>query len=42
MSVTVRAYNVLFGDDILLSWDENDGRHWPACRASRDELVRAR
>jgi len=27
MSLTVRAYNVLFGDCILLSWDEDDGRH---------------
>jgi hypothetical protein len=27
MSLTVRAYNVLFGDCILLSWDEDDGEH---------------
>jgi hypothetical protein len=27
MSLTVRAYNVLFGDCILLSWDEDDRRH---------------
>jgi hypothetical protein len=27
VSLTVRAYNVLFGDCILLSWDEDDGRH---------------
>lgn len=27
MSLTVRAYNVLFGDCILLSWDEDDGKH---------------
>jgi glyoxylase-like metal-dependent hydrolase (beta-lactamase superfamily II) len=27
MSLTVRAYNVLFGDCILLSWDEDDGPH---------------
>jgi hypothetical protein len=27
MSLTVRAYNVLFGDCLLLSWDEDDGKH---------------
>ena len=27
MTLTVRAYNVLFGDCILLSWDEDDGPH---------------
>lgn len=27
MSLTVRAYNVLFGDCILLSWDEDDRLH---------------
>lgn len=27
MSITVRAYNVLFGDAILVSWDEADGVH---------------
>jgi hypothetical protein len=27
MSLTVRAYNVLFGDCILVSWDEDDGEH---------------
>jgi hypothetical protein len=27
MSLTVRAYNVLFGDAILVSWDEDDGLH---------------
>ncbi len=27
MSITIRAYNVLFGDCLLLSWDEADGEH---------------
>lgn len=27
MNLTVRAYNVLFGDCILVSWDEDDRRH---------------
>jgi beta-lactamase superfamily II metal-dependent hydrolase len=27
MSITVRAYNVLFGDCLLVSWDEADGKH---------------
>lgn len=27
MTLTVRAYNVLFGDCILVSWDEDDGPH---------------
>ena len=27
MSITLRAYNVLFGDALLLSWDEADGVH---------------
>jgi hypothetical protein len=27
MSITLRAYNVLFGDAILVSWDEDDGVH---------------
>lgn len=27
MSFTVRAYNVLFGDALLVSWDESDGLH---------------
>jgi hypothetical protein len=27
MGLTIRAYNVLFGDCLLLSWDENDGEH---------------
>ena len=27
MTLTVRAYNVLFGDCILVSWDEDDGAH---------------
>jgi hypothetical protein len=27
VTLTVRAYNVLFGDCILLSWDEDDGPH---------------
>lgn len=27
MSISIRAYNVLFGDCLLLSWDENDGEH---------------
>jgi len=27
MRLTVRAYNVLFGDCILVSWDEDDRRH---------------
>lgn len=27
MSITLRAYNVLFGDSLLVSWDEDDGRH---------------
>jgi hypothetical protein len=27
MSITLRAYNVLFGDALLLSWDEDDGEH---------------
>ena len=27
MSLTIRAYNVLFGDSILVSWDEDDGEH---------------
>jgi hypothetical protein len=27
MSITLRAYNVLFGDALLLSWDEDDGQH---------------
>ena len=25
MSLTIRAYNVLFGDCLLISWDESDG-----------------
>jgi hypothetical protein len=27
VTLTVRAYNVLFGDCILVSWDEDDGAH---------------
>jgi len=27
MSITLRAYNVLFGDALLVSWDEADGVH---------------
>ena len=27
MTLTVRAYNVLFGDAILVSWEEDDGEH---------------
>jgi hypothetical protein len=27
MSITLRAYNVLFGDALLVSWDEDDGQH---------------
>jgi len=27
MSIEIQAYNVLFGDCLLLSWDENDGEH---------------
>lgn len=27
MSLTIRAYNVLFGDSILVSWDEDDREH---------------
>src|SRR5262245_6725435 len=27
MSITLRAYNVLFGDALLVSWDETDGVH---------------
>jgi len=27
MSLTIRAYNVLFGDCLLVSWDESDGEH---------------
>lgn len=27
MSITLRAYNVLFGDCLLVSWDEDDGEH---------------
>ena len=27
MSITLRAYNVLFGDALLVSWDEDDGEH---------------
>jgi hypothetical protein len=27
MSITLRAYNVLFGDALLVSWDEDDGTH---------------
>ena len=27
MSITIRAYNVLFGDCLLISWDEDDGKH---------------
>lgn len=27
MSLEIRAYNVLFGDAILISWDEDDGLH---------------
>lgn len=27
MSLAIRAYNVLFGDCILVSWDEDDGEH---------------
>ena len=27
MSISIRAYNVLFGDCLLLSWDENNGKH---------------
>ena len=27
MSLTLRAYNVLFGDALLVSWDEDDGLH---------------
>lgn len=27
MSITIRAYNVLFGDSLLISWDESDGEH---------------
>ena len=27
MSITLRAYNVLFGDALLVSWDEDDGAH---------------
>jgi len=27
MSITLRAYNVLFGDALLVSWDEADGLH---------------
>lgn len=27
MSITLRAYNVLFGDALLVSWDEADGPH---------------
>lgn len=27
MSIRIRAYNVLFGDSLLVSWDEADGRH---------------
>ncbi len=27
VSLTIRAYNVLFGDSILVSWDEDDGQH---------------
>jgi hypothetical protein len=27
MSLVVRAYNVRFGDSLLLSWDEDDGKH---------------
>ena len=27
MSITLRAYNVLFGDSLLVSWDEADGQH---------------
>lgn len=27
MSIKIRAYNVLFGDCILVSWDEADGEH---------------
>ena len=27
VSLTIRAYNVLFGDSILISWDEDDGQH---------------
>jgi hypothetical protein len=27
VSITLRAYNVLFGDALLVSWDEDDGPH---------------
>jgi len=27
MSISLRAYNVLFGDCLLVSWDEDDGEH---------------
>jgi beta-lactamase superfamily II metal-dependent hydrolase len=27
MSIEIRAYNVLFGDCLLVSWDENDSKH---------------
>jgi beta-lactamase superfamily II metal-dependent hydrolase len=27
VSITLRAYNVLFGDALLVSWDEDDGVH---------------
>ncbi len=27
MTLEVRAYNVLFGDCVLVSWDEDDGKH---------------
>jgi hypothetical protein len=27
MSITLRAYNVLFGDALVVSWDEDDGVH---------------
>jgi len=27
MSLTLRAYNVLFGDALLCTWDEDDGEH---------------
>ena len=27
MSIEIRAYNVLFGDCLLVSWDESDGEH---------------
>lgn len=27
MSISIRAYNVLFGDCLLVSWDEDDGKH---------------